>query len=226
MEGMRHPRFRVLGLLLFLAPGLAAWSPRCNEAQTALAVRLIPRRMRAFLLAHPAELRQGARGQANDQVPTVEDVEDQFQEVMRLTSDRGRPEQVVLALGTLAHEVQLLMDPSAVRGASPLRDAFEAYADEQLPRLVLCREPAWAVAGPIDPRPPLLRWAKVKFERYQALAPCFDEKTGRRVGPWDQLSVPFAQLQLSYSNGINATAGLWIQLWRAVGDQWEQRQAD
>ena len=33
-------------------------------------------------------------------------------------------------------------------------------------------------------------------------------------------TVPFAQLQLAYSNGINATANLWIQLWRAVGDQW------
>ena len=40
------------------------------------------------------------------------------------------------------------------------------------------------------------------------------------MGAWDDLSVPFAQLQLAYSNGVNATANLWIQLWRAVGDQW------
>jgi hypothetical protein len=46
------------------------------------------------------------------------------------------------------------------------------------------------------------------------------------VGAWDELSVPFAQLQLAYSNGVNATANLWIQLWRAVGDQWEMPESD
>ena len=222
MNGMRYSSLCLPALVALLAPQLAAWSPRFHEAQTMLAVRLAPRRMAAFLAAHPAELRQGARGQANDQVPTVEDVEQQFQEIVALSEDTRRPERLVRELGTLAHQVQLLMDPSAVRGASPLRDSFEAYADEKLPRLILSREPFWAVKAPLDPRPPLLRWAKVKYERHQALLECFDEKTGRRVGPWDELSVPFAQLQLSYSNGVNATANLWIQLWRAVGDRWQE----
>ena len=221
MVAMSDFRFRTWGLMLLLAPGLAAWSPRFHEAQTLLATRLVPRRMQAFLMAHPAELRQGARGQANDQVPTVEEVEDQFRQIEALTLQNARPERLARELGTLGHQVQLLMDPSAILGASPLRDSFEAYADEQLPRLVLCHEPFWAVKAPLNPRPPLLRWAKVKYERYQALLECFDERTGKRVGPWDQLSVPFAQAQLAYSNGINATANLWIQLWRAVGDQWE-----
>jgi len=53
------------------------------------------------------------------------------------------------------------------------------------------------------------------------LGECFDEPTGKRKGGWDELSVPFAQLQLSFSNGINGTANIWIQLWRAVGDQWQ-----
>ena len=222
MNGMRYSSLCLPALVALLAPQLAAWSPRFHEAQTMLAVRLAPRRMAAFLAAHPAELRQGARGQANDQVPTVEDVEQQFQEIVALSEDTRRPERLVRELGTLAHQVQLLMDPSAVRGASPMRDSFEAYADEKLPRLILSREPFWAVKAPLDPRPPLLRWAKVKYERHQALLECFDEKTGRRVGPWDELSVPFAQLQLSYSNGVNATANLWIQLWRAVGDRWQE----
>ena len=223
---MRHSSFRLLGLVLLLAPQLAAWSPRFHEAQTMLAVRLAPRRMGAYLSAHPHELLQGARGQANDQVPTVEDVEAQFQRIITISEDNARPERLVRELGTLAHQVQLLLDPSAIRGATPLRDTFEAYADQNLPRLILSREPFWAVTAPLDPRPPLLRWAKVKYERHQALTECYDEKNGRRVGQWDDLSVPFAQLQLAYSNGINATANLWIQLWRAAGSQWEPQGAE
>jgi len=210
----------LVGMMLLLAPRLAAWSPGFHEAQTMLAVRLAPVRMQAFLTAHPRDLLQGARGQANDQVPTVEEIEDQFQQIVIISENNGRPERLVRELGTLAHQVQLLMDPSAVRGATPLRDTFEAYADEHRPRLTLSREPFWAVTAPLDPRPPLLRWAKVKFERHEALLACFDPKTARRIGPWDELSVPFAQLQLAYSNGVNATANLWIQLWRAVGDRW------
>lgn len=223
MDPMRY-RLRLLGPMLLLAPRLAAWSPGFHEAQTLLAVRLAPRHMQAFLTAHPRELRQGARGQANDQVPTVEEIEDQYQQIVALSEDNRRPERLVRELGTLAHQVQLLMDPSAVRGAAPLRDSFEAYADEKRPRLILSREPYWAVTAPLDPRPHLLRWAKVKFERHEALLQCFDEKSGRRTGPWDELSVPFAQLQLAYSNGVNATANLWIQLWRAVGDRWQAQE--
>jgi hypothetical protein len=226
MVGMRYPIFCFVCLMALPSPRLAAWSPRFHEAQTMLAVRLAPERMAAFLTAHPNELLQGARGQANDQVPTVEEIEEQFQQIMTLSEDNRRPERLVRELGTLAHQVQLLMDPSAVRGATPLRDSFEAYADEKLPRLILSREPYWAVKAPLDPRPPLLRWAKVKYERHQALLECFDEKAARRVGQWDELSVPFAQLQLAYSNGVNATANLWIQLWRAVGDRWPVQEAE
>ena len=220
---MSESRFRVFGLLLLLGPALAAWSPGFHEAQSMLAVRLVPRRMQAFLSAHPAELLQGARGQANDQVPTVEEVEDQFRQIEALTQQNARPERLARELGTLGHQVQLLMDPSAIVGATPLRDSFEAYADQQLPKLVLCREPFWAVRAPLNPRPSLLRWAKTKYERHQTLVESFDEKTGKRVGAWDQLSLPFAQLQLAYSNGINGTANLWILLWRAVGDHWDSR---
>ena len=124
-------------------------------------------------------------------------------------------------LGVLAHQVQLLMDPSAVNGVTPLREAFQAYGDEKLRKLALSREPFWAVTAPLDPRPRLIQWAKTKFERNQALEECFDQAAGKRKGGWDELSVPFAQLQLSFSNGINGTANIWIQLWRAVGDQWQ-----
>lgn len=223
---MRKPMRLSAPLLPFflglLSTGLFAWSPRFHEAQTTLAVQLAPRRMRQFLLAYPEALVQGARGQSSDQVPTVEEVEEQFQRIVTLTEQHGRPERVVRELGVLAHQVQLLMDPSALRGATPLRDTFEAYGDEKRLRLALTREGAWAVQGPLDPRPALLRWALKKFERNQALEACFDEKTARRVGPWDDLSMPYAQLQLAYSNGIHATANLWILLWRAVGDQWER----
>ncbi len=200
---------------------LGAWSPTFHEVQTARASRLLPRRMAAFLGTHARDLLVGARGQANDQVPTVEDVEEQFRRVVALTEERKRPERIAKELGVLAHQVQLLMDPSAVVGVSSLRESFQAYGDEKLPKLVLSREPFWAVTSPLDPRPRLVEWAKVKFDRNQALQACFDEATGRRKGGWDELSVPFAQLQLAYSNGINATANIWIQLWRAVGDQWD-----
>lgn len=200
---------------------MAAWSPEFHEAQTTKAMKLLPRRMNQFLAAHPGELFGGARGQNNDQVPTVEDVEDQFRRIVALAEEHKRPERIARELGTLAHQIQLLTDPSAIRGVSPLRDAFQAYGDEKLPKLVLSREPFWAVTAPLDPRPRLNQWAKVKFERGQALGECFDPATGRRKGGWDELSIPFAVLQLSYSNGINATANIWIQLWRAVGDLWD-----
>ena len=216
---MPHP-MRLLGFTLCLATGLCAWSPRFHETQTRLAVKLAPRRLRGFLLTHQAELIQGARGQSSDQVPTVEEVEEQFQLVVKFTEDRRRPEALVRELGVLAHQVQLLMDPSAIRGNTPLRDSFEAYADEKLPKLVLSQEPFWSAKGPLDPRSALLRWAKQKYERTQVLQTFFDDKAAKRLGGWDDLSLPFAQLELAYSNGIHATANLWILLWRAVGDQW------
>ena len=210
----------VLGLLLFLAPGLQAWSPRFHEQPTRMALNLSPRRMARFLEAHGHELMQGARGQSSDQVPTVEEVEAQFQHIVELTEQKGRPERLARELGVLAHQVQLLMDPSAIRGNTPLRDSFEAYGDEKLGHLALSRERFWATSSPLDPRPELLQWANQKFERNRVLQTFFDSKTERRLGPWDDLSLPFAQLSLAYSNGIHATANLWILLWRAVGDQW------
>jgi hypothetical protein len=113
------------------------------------------------------------------------------------------------------------MDPSAIHGVSALRENFQAYGDQKLQKLVLSREPFWALTAPLDPRPRLNLWVQTKFERNQSLQECFDEKTGRRRGGWDELSIPFALLQLSFSNGINGTANIWIQLWRAVGNQWE-----
>lgn len=218
---MRMILIRLFAVALAAGAPLAAWSPAFHEVQTKKAMNLLPRPMTRFLAAHSADLMTGARGQNNDQVPTVEDVEEQFQRIVTLTEEHQRPGRVVKELGVLAHQVQLLTDPSAIRGVSSLREAFQAYGDQKLPRLVLTREPFWAVNAPLDPRPHLIEWAKTKFARNHYLQECFDERTAKPLGGWDELSVPFAQLQLSFSNGIHATANIWIQLWRAVGDQWD-----
>lgn len=207
-------------LMLAVAP-LGAWSPRVHEAQTAKAIRLLPRRMAAMLRAHPQALLEGARGVANDQPPTVEDVEAQVRTILRLSEERRRPEDLVRDLGVLAHMVQLLTDPSALEGMSPLRESFEAYADEHLVHLLVTQEPYWAVTGSLDPGPPLRRFMATKQERNRRLRENFDEAAGKRLGPWDELSLPFAQMQLAFSNGVHATANLWILVWRAAGDQWE-----
>ena len=209
-----------LSLLLVCAP-LAAWSPRVHEAQTARAVRLLPRRMAAFLRAHPLALLEGAQGVGNDQPPTLEQVEAQFRTVLRLSEEHRRPEEIVRDLGVLAHQVQLLTDPSAMEGVSPLRESFEGYADGHLAHLLVTQEPFWATRGSLDPGPHLRRFLETKQARHRRLKEHFDEATGRRIGPWDDLSLPFAQMQLAYSSGVNATANLWILLWRATGDQWE-----
>ena len=209
--------------LALLLPGLAlgAWSPKVHEAQTAKAVRLLPRGMAALLRAHPQALLEGARGVANDQPPTAEQVEAQFRTVLRLSEERRRPEEIVRDLGVLAHQVQLLADPSAMEGLSPLRESFEAYADQNLSHLLVTQEAYWAATGSLDPGPALRRLMATKQERNRRLRDHFDEGTGRRIGPWDDLSVPFAQLQLAFSNGVYATANLWILAWRAAGDQWD-----
>lgn len=207
--------------LMALSSALSAWSPRFHEVQTELATGLIPRAMASYLRANAAELARGARGVSSDQPPTVEDVEEQFRRIVRMSEERRRPALLVRELGTLAHMVQLLTDPSATQGITQLRDRFQAYGDQHLGRLVVSREPFWAVTAPLDPRPALLHWSRIKWERHQLLLECFDETTGTPRGPWDTLSIPFAQLQLSFSNGVNATANIWIQTWRAVGDQWE-----
>lgn len=207
--------------LLLVSSALGAWSPRVHEAQTAKAVRLVPHRMAALLRAHPQALLEGARGVANDQPPTVEQVEAQVRTILRLSEEHRRPEDLVRDLGVLAHQVQLLTDPSALEGMSPLRESFEAYADEHLGHLLVTQEPYWAVTGSLDPGAPLRRFMAIKQERHRRLKEHFDEAQGRRIGPWDELSLPFAQLQLAFSNGVHATANLWILVWRAAGDQWE-----
>jgi hypothetical protein len=222
---MRLPRFRVRNrpiLLACLAQTLAlqAWSPRFHETQTALAMRLIPRPMALFLDAHREELRAGARGIPSDRVPTVEEVEEQFLRVLQVSEAERGPKTVVRELGTLAHLVQLMTDPSATSGLTPLRENFEAYGDEYLPKLVVNYEPFWSVKSPLDPRPKLLEWRELKFERHRTLLQSFDVESGKRIGAWDTLSIPFAQLQLSFSNGVNATANIWILMYRAAGDLW------
>lgn len=209
-------------LLLLLGCGsLGAWSPKVHEAQTVKAVRLLPRRMAAFLRAHPQALLEGARGVANDQPPTVEQMEAQFRTLLRLSEEHRRPEEIVRDLGALAHQVQLLTDPSAMEGLSPLRESFEAYADEHLAHLVVTQEAYWAATGSLEPGAPLRRFLALKQERNRRLREHFDEGGGRRIGPWDELSLPFAQLQLAFSGGVYATANLWILLWRSAGDLWE-----
>jgi hypothetical protein len=209
-------------LLVLLAWGpLPAWSPKVHEAQTAKAMRLVPRRMAAFLRAHPQALMEGARGVANDEPPTVEQVAAQFRTVLRMSEERRRPEDLARDLGVLAHQVQLLADPSAVGGLSPLRESFEGYAEEHLAHLLVTREPYWALRGSLDPEPPLRRILALKLERNQRLRQHYNEATGQRIGPWDDLSIPFAQLQLAFSNSVYATANLWVLAWRAAGDQWE-----
>ncbi len=202
-------------------PSLSAWSPRFHEVQSNLATGLIPKGMASFLRQYPLELAQGARGVSSDQAPTVEEVEDQFRRILRMSEERRRPGQLVRELGTLAHMVQLLTDPSASQGVTPLRDHFQAYGDEHLARMVVSREPFWAITAPLDPRPALVTWSATKWDRHRTLLEYFDMQAGGPKGAWDTLSVPFAQLQLSFSNGVNATANIWIQTWRAVGDQWE-----
>lgn len=210
-----------IGLSLLVSASLGAWSPKVHEAQTAKAIRLVPHRMAVLLRAHPQALLEGARGVANDQPPTVEQVEAQFRTLLRLSEEHRRPEDIVRDLGVLAHQVQLLTDPSAVAGMSPLRESFEAYADEHLAHLLVTQEPYWAAKGSLEPGPALRRLLAAKLERNRRLRDHFDEGAGRRIGPWDELSLPFAQLQLAFSNGVHATANLWILVWRVSGDQWE-----
>lgn len=214
------PLRSALALLLCLGP-LAAWSPRTHEAQTVKAMRLVPRRMAALLKAHSQALLEGARGVANDQPPTVETVEAQFRTLLRLSEEHRPAEDIVRDLGVLAHQVQLLTDPSATEGVSPLRESFETYAEDHAAHLLVTQEPYWAATGGLEPAPALRQLFALKLERNRRLRSHFNEATGKRIGPWDDLSVPFAQMQLSFSNGVYATANLWILVWRAAGDQWE-----
>lgn len=219
LEGLMRLLFLML-LSLLAFPGLHAMSPRFHEAQTLLAMSLVPTPMAQLLKANLPSVLSGARGISSDKIPSVEDMEAQFLLVLKVSEDRRPPKVLCRELGVLAHMVQLLMDPSTSSGVTPLRAHFENYGDEHLMKMVVNREPFWAVTAPLDPRPKLLEWERTKRDRHRALLECFDMSSGKPIGPWDTLSVPFAQLQLSFSNSVNATANLWIQLYRATGEEW------
>jgi hypothetical protein len=97
---------------------------------------------------------------------------------------------------------------------------MSSFADEHFKKLVAVREPLFAAKGKIDPRSALQSWDKVKHERFRLLSGYVNYETGTKIGNWDTLSVPFAQMQLGFSTGVSATANMWIFAWRAVGDLW------
>ena len=210
---------RTIPWLCFVT-SLSAWSPAFHEVQSKIAARMVPGPMARFLSDNRAIMLDAARGVANDEPPTVEQVEEQYQRIVAMSEAGARPRQLARELGVLAHMVQVLSDPGATYGVSPLRETFTAYADENLGRMILTRAPAWALGSDLDPRPRLLRIADEKFDRHRRLLDHFDQSTSKRTGDWGELSIPFAQLQLAFSGGIQATANLWILLWRAVGDRW------
>lgn len=203
-----------------LAPSLWSWSPLFHEVQTKLASRMVPAPMAAMLHGQRGVLLAAGRGQPSDEPPTVEQIEEQFQRILVLSEANPSPRQLARELGTLAHLVQVLTDPGVTQGVTPLRIHFQAYGDENLGRMMLTRQPAWAVAGDLDPKPRILAWTREKYDRHAVLLDYFDSERNARLGVWDELSLPFAQLQLSFSSGVHATANLWILLWRAVGDRW------
>jgi hypothetical protein len=205
---------------LAVAPVLCAWSPTFHEVQTKLASRMVPAPLAALLHSQREVLLEAGRGQSSDEPPTVEQVEEQFDRILALSASNPTPRQLARQLGILAHMVQVLTDPGATHGVTPLRSTYTAYADENLRRMVLTRQPPWAVNAALDPRPKILSWTREKFDRHRVLLEHFDQERNARVGVWDELSLPFAQLQLSFSDGIHATANLWILLWRAAGDRW------
>ena len=210
-------RVLVLGSASF---GLGAWTPRFHEAQTKVALQLIPTPMSALLAAYPDDLREGARGVGNDQLPSAQDIEDQYGRILALSEAHKNPGEIVRELGRLAHLVQELTAPASTMGVDPLRESFEAYAEGRLKKLVVTREAFWSLKADLDPKPKLMEWARLKYERHWLLLEHFDSRTGHRLGEWDDLSIPYALLQLSFSNGVQATANIWILIYRATGDLW------
>lgn len=209
-----------MSLACLFCTALSAYSPAFHEAQTRMALGLIPKSMQAFLKQHQGELLLGARGDQARQVPTIEELEEQYRRVLKVSEDKRRASLVARELGQLAHMVQLFIDPSATQGMSIVRERFQAYGDEHLSKLALTFETFWAVKAPLDPRPSLLNWSETKWERHRILLEYIDPDTGVRKGLWDTLSIPYAQLQLSFSNGVHATANLWILTYRAAGLHW------
>ena len=212
-------RLRALVAVLVVAAPLPAWVPRLHEAMTVKAARMTPRRLSLLLRSHPQLLLDAARGQANDQPATAADVDSEYRTILRMSKEGIGAEALVRELGTLAHLVQSMEDPSCTTGVTPLRDTFEAYADEKLPKLLVTKEDFWALEGDPDPAERIQAWAATKAARTKLLEGCVDA-TGKRLGPWDDLSLPFAQLQLSFSNSVHATANLWLLLYRQVGALW------
>lgn len=211
------PPIWALGLA---SASLCAWSPRVHETQTRIAAGMLPAPMAALLAAYPEALMEGARGVGNDPPPTAEDVEEEFARILALSEAHKNSRDLVRELGRLAHQVQELTAPGSTLGVDPLRESFEAFADERLRGLVVTRESYWSLKADLDPKPEFLKWAKQKFHRHEQLQEFFDSRSGHRVGTWDELSVPFALLQLSFSNGTHATANIWILAYRATGDLW------
>lgn len=218
----RRPRHSVFRISFFglASLGLSAWTPRFHEAQTKVASRMIPAPMSALLAAYPEALKEGARGVGNDQPPSVDQVEDQYGRILALSEARRHPSELVRELGRLAHLVQEITAPGSSLGVDPLRESFERYAEERLKSLVVTRETFWSLKADLDPKPKLLEWTRLKHHRHGQLLEHFDLKSGHRLGEWDDLSIPYALLQLSFSNGVQATANIWILIYRATGDLW------
>jgi len=213
-------RTLALSMALMAAWPCAAWSPKVHAMQTTQAMRLVPAEMAQFMGQNEQALMEAARDAGNAVVPTPEAVEEQFHKVLDM-SEEGRPaKEIVRELGRLANMAQLLTDPSATAGFTFVRLTMSEYADEQINKLVAVREPLFAAKGDLSPRTAIMVWDRVKYERFRALSDHVNPKTGAKIGSWDSLSVPFAQMQLGFSAGVNATANLWIFAWRAVGDLW------
>lgn len=218
---------------LLLCTNLSAFSPQFHEMQTRMARGLIPKDMAAFMKPFEADLLRGVRSWDPNRLPSVEEVEKQFQRIIQLSEEKKKSAVLVFELGLLARMAQTLLDPSVdivEGGGKPsqesqvgamLRNLFQAYGDEMIPKLVLTREPYWAVTSPLNPRPQLDKWKEDKKERNQRLLAFINPQTGAAKGAWDTLSIPFAQLQLSFSNGVHASANLWILAYRAAGELWE-----
>jgi len=216
---MAFKKIYFLVATLICLPGFA-WSPKVHSEQTRLAMSLIPKAMASFLDRHAPVLYAAAAGTTNAPVPTPEEVEKQFFRIIQISED-GRPtREIVIELGRLANMAQLLTDPSATTGLTFIRRVFSSFADEHFSKLVAVREPLIAATGDPEPGPVIQAWSRTKYERYRSLTGYINPDTGAKNGTWDTLSVPFAQMQLGFSDGVNATANLWIYAWRSVGGLW------
>jgi hypothetical protein len=196
------------------------WSPQVHGLQTKFAKGLIPKAMAEFIDRHHDALSESGRGLASAKAPTPEDVEGQFLKLLKISESRRPPKEIVRELGHLANMIQLLTDPSVTGGSAAARRVFSDFADEHFSKLVAVRAPLFAAKGDLDPRAAIQAWDKSKYERYNSLSNHVNLGTGAKIGAWDTLSVPFAQMQLSFSEGVNATANIWIMAWRMAGGYW------